>query len=83
MLREGAEKFSAARPDATVLVFSSWDVFTKALVDSAAAGVPQGDASNCDGLFVDGFHPASTLHAVVAKELLAFLAAEYMLTLGT
>ncbi|KAI0806645.1 hypothetical protein C8Q74DRAFT_1223444 [Fomes fomentarius] len=73
LLREGAEKFAAAHSDATVLIFSSWDVFTKVLADPTVAGLPQGDATDRGALFVDGFHPASTLHAVIAKALLVFL----------
>ena len=74
MLREGAEKFSAARPDATVLVFSSWDVFTRVLSNPRLAGYEEGDELDRKTLFVDGFHPATAFHAVIAKEMLEFLA---------
>ncbi|EIW61098.1 uncharacterized protein TRAVEDRAFT_28408 [Trametes versicolor FP-101664 SS1] len=72
LLRSGAEAFSAAHPDATVLLFSSWDLFTRVLSDPLAAGVAH-EAATRAALFADGFLPSSAMHAVIAREILAFL----------
>lgn len=72
LLRAGAEAFSTAHPDATVLLFSSWDLFTHVLSDPLSAGVAH-EAATQAALFADGFHPSSAMHAVIAREILAFL----------
>ena len=71
MLREYAEKFSAAHPDATVLIFSSWDVFSRVLADPTSGGFVEGFERAA--LFVDGFHPSSEFHAVFAREFLTYV----------
>ncbi|KAI0328039.1 hypothetical protein GY45DRAFT_1033733 [Cubamyces sp. BRFM 1775] len=72
LLREGAKAFIGAHPDATVFVFSSWDLFTRILADPQSYGLQCEDRSRST-LFVDGFHPTSAVHAIIAKELLSFL----------
>ena len=71
MLREHAEKFSSAHPDATVLIFSSWEVFSRVLADPTSCGFAQGVERAA--LFVDDFHPSSEFHAVFAREFLTYV----------
>ncbi|KAI0737403.1 hypothetical protein C8Q80DRAFT_1243316 [Daedaleopsis nitida] len=73
LLRQHAEMFSSAHPDATVLLFSSWEVFTRILEHPRSSGAAEADELDRDALFVDGFHPSSALHAVIAKEFHQFL----------
>ncbi|RPD55367.1 hypothetical protein L226DRAFT_491896 [Lentinus tigrinus ALCF2SS1-7] len=70
MLRRRAEQFSEAHQDATVLVFSSWDLFNRVLSDPHSVGLPQ--STDWETLFVDGFHPSSVLHRIVSQEILEF-----------
>ncbi|KAI0648565.1 hypothetical protein C8Q79DRAFT_905431 [Trametes meyenii] len=70
LLCKGAKAFSSAHSDAMVAVFSSWDLFTRILADPSSFRLV---ASTRDALFVDGFHPSSAVHTVVAREVLAFL----------
>lgn len=72
-LRQHAKMFSTAHPDATVFLFSSWEVFTRVLEQPRLAGAAEANERDRDALFVDGFHPSSALHAVIAKELYQFL----------
>ncbi|KAI0628908.1 hypothetical protein C8Q77DRAFT_1076590 [Trametes polyzona] len=72
LLREGARTFSAAHPDATVFLFSSWELFTRIRANPSLVG-PTAEGGIADKLFVDGFHLSSAVHAVIAREFLAFL----------
>ena len=72
MLREFASNFVTEHPDATVLIFSAFGVFSRLLSGSPSTGdADQG--SDHTTLFVDGFHPASQVHAALAKEMYEFL----------
>ena len=66
LLEENATKFCAAHPDASVFIFSSWEVFTRHLEEAETSEAR-------DALFVDGFHPGTHLHGVIANELQSFL----------
>ncbi|KAI0823771.1 hypothetical protein BC628DRAFT_1420508 [Trametes gibbosa] len=70
VLRSGAEAFKAAHSDATIFVFSSWGLFTCLHSES---GPVANKADEWSARFVDGFHPSSDMHAIIARELLAFL----------
>lgn len=73
-LSEAAAKFAAEHTDATVLVWSSWRLFSDILTNPAAYGFPQEDAAKEEGaIFEDGLHPTSAVHRVIAQELLEFL----------
>ena len=68
MLRARAEAFSAARQDATVLIFSSWDVFSRIL--SGPPPSPSTEtARSYKKLFVNGCHTSSHTHAFIATDL--------------
>ncbi|TFK80507.1 carbohydrate esterase family 16 protein [Polyporus arcularius HHB13444] len=69
MLRQRALQFSEAHADATVLIFSSCDLFTRVLSDPSYAEGTERQTL----LFVDGFHPSSILHQMLSTELLAYL----------
>ena len=72
MLREFASKFVTEHPDAAVFIFSAFGVFSRLLSGSPSTGdADQG--SDHTTLFVDGFHPASQVHAALAKEMYDFL----------
>ena len=71
MLREFASKFVTEHPDVTVFIFSTFEVFSRLLSGSRSTGdTDQG--SDHTTLFVDGFHPASQVHAMLAKEMCNF-----------
>ncbi|KAH9885120.1 hypothetical protein C8Q73DRAFT_660241, partial [Cubamyces lactineus] len=72
LLRSGAKAFIDAHLDATVFIFSSWDIFTRILANPQSYGLTCEGESRC-ALFVDGFHPASAVHATIAKEFLSSL----------
>ena len=72
LLRSGAKAFIDAHPDATVFMFSSWDIFTRILADPQSYGLTCEGEPRC-ALFVDGFHPASAVYATIAKEFLSSL----------
>ena len=71
MLWEYASKFITEHPDVTVFIFSASEVFSRLLPGSRSMGdTDQGP--NHTTLFVDGFHPASQVHAALAKEMYDF-----------
>ena len=71
MLREYASKFITEHPDVTVFIFSASEVFSRLLSGSRSTrDTDQG--SDHTTLFVDGFHPASQVHAALAKEMYDF-----------
>ena len=72
MLKENAEAFCARHPEATVIIFSSWAVFSQVSTSSSLGGLRMGDASY-ESLFVDGFHPSSVFHSVIAQDIEEFL----------
>ncbi|KAI0657084.1 hypothetical protein C8Q70DRAFT_1046356 [Cubamyces menziesii] len=72
LLREGAKAFIDAHPDATIFIFSSWNLFLRILADPLSYGLPC-EGKSRSALFVDGFHPTSAVHAIIAKELLSSL----------
>ncbi|KAH9857423.1 hypothetical protein C2E23DRAFT_927391 [Lenzites betulinus] len=73
-LNEAAREFSAEHSDATVLLWSSWQFFTKLLAAPEEFGFHQDDVRQEEGpIFVDGLHPTSAVHSMIAQDLLKFL----------
>ncbi|KAI0648557.1 hypothetical protein C8Q79DRAFT_906407 [Trametes meyenii] len=73
-LFDAAEKFSADHADATVLVWSSWKLFTELLTSPQSYGFGEGEAVKEEGdIFEDGLHPSTQVHRLVAKRLFEFL----------
>ena len=70
-LQKSVGLFAEAHPDATVFIFSAFEVFSRLLSGSRSMGdADQG--SDHTTTFVDGFHPASQVHAALAKEMYNF-----------
>ncbi|TFK81887.1 carbohydrate esterase family 16 protein [Polyporus arcularius HHB13444] len=73
-LGEAARAFAAAHPDATVLIWSSWHLFSRMFNDPESFGFREEDpAEDEGGIFVDGLHPTSAVHAIIAAQILDFL----------
>jgi len=70
-LNERAQQFAATHADATVMIFSSWDTFSRILDDPASYGF---DASEkFGGIWVDQLHPTTKVHDILAREISEFL----------
>ncbi|KAI0697108.1 hypothetical protein C8T65DRAFT_743346 [Cerioporus squamosus] len=73
-LGEAARAFAAAHPDATVLIWSSWHLFSQIYSDPESFGFREQDLVDDEGgIFVDGLHPTSAVHGIVAAQILDFL----------
>ncbi|THH03688.1 hypothetical protein EW145_g6088 [Phellinidium pouzarii] len=60
MLRASASAFAAAHADATVLVFSAWNLFDAVLDAPVAHGFAMGDSGRiAGGIWVDRLHPST------------------------
>ncbi|KAF8845606.1 hypothetical protein BDN67DRAFT_993291 [Paxillus ammoniavirescens] len=70
-LNERAQQFAAKHADASVMIFSSWDTFSRILDDPASYGF---DASEkFGGIWVDQLHPTTKVHDILAREISKFL----------
>ncbi|KZT70157.1 carbohydrate esterase family 16 protein [Daedalea quercina L-15889] len=73
-MRIEAEEFAASHDEATVLLYSSWAIFTKVLDDPVAFGFAKDDVQKPAGsIWVDRLHPTSKMHDVVAYDMAKFL----------
>lgn len=73
-LREGLGGFRRKFIDASVLLFSSWDIFTRILDSPETFGFPATDVCKAGGaIWVDQLHPTSAVHAIIAKDVMEFL----------
>ncbi|KAK7042468.1 thermolabile hemolysin [Favolaschia claudopus] len=73
-LNEAANQFSAAHPDATVMIYSSWDTFNALFDNPVAHGFPAEDTKRAGkSMWVDHLHPTSKVHDFVARDLANFL----------
>ncbi|KAJ6536014.1 hypothetical protein DFH09DRAFT_1324842 [Mycena vulgaris] len=76
-LRKAAALFATAHPDATVMIYSSWDTFNTLLDDPAAHGFPAEDVRKGGAsIWYDFLHPTSKVHDFVARDMSAFLCAQ-------
>jgi len=76
-LEKAAALFATAHPDATVMIYSSWDTFNSLLDDPAAHGFPVEDVRKANAsIWVDHLHPTSRVHDLVARDMSAFLKAQ-------
>ena len=74
MLPALATTFAKAHPESTVLVYSSYDAFTRVLDNPTEYGFNPDDEFKARGsIWYDQIHPTSKMHDEVAKDLLAFL----------
>lgn len=82
LARQLAEWKRDGRADAMVFLYSAYDTFSRILDDPVSHGFTAEDARRQRGaLFVDGLHPTSAVHKIVAQhvgELLDSATAETM-----
>ncbi|KDQ29860.1 carbohydrate esterase family 16 protein [Pleurotus ostreatus PC15] len=74
LLEDGAASFATANPEATVMIFSAWDLFHDVMdnPDKYGFGAEKG-GSGVSGFLVDGLHPTSKMHNIIAREASIFL----------
>lgn len=73
-LRSSATRFAGDNPGVTVLVYSSYETFTRVLDDPASCGFRPEDVQKAAGsIWVDHVHPTSKMHDEIAKDMLSFL----------
>jgi phospholipase/lecithinase/hemolysin len=76
-LRRGFANFATTHPDATVMLFSAWDTFTRILTDPARYGFNPADITIQGGsIWFDFMHPTSRVHDILAGEIAQFLASQ-------
>jgi phospholipase/lecithinase/hemolysin len=76
-LGKAVHRFSAAHRDASVMIYSSWDIFTQVLDDPVRYGFSTEDVRKKGGaIWVDHLHPTSKMHDIIACGLARFLNAQ-------
>ncbi|KAI0307236.1 hypothetical protein B0F90DRAFT_1622154 [Multifurca ochricompacta] len=76
-LRRGLATFTSRYPDATVMVFSAWETFSRILSDPARYGFNPADRNTQGGsIWFDFMHPTSRVHNILAGEIAQFLASQ-------
>ena len=74
-LGRGVSAFALRHPDATVMLFSAWDIFSRILSDPARYGFNPADRHTQGGsIWFDFMHPTSRVHSILAGEIAQFLA---------
>ncbi|KAI0311965.1 SGNH hydrolase-type esterase domain-containing protein [Amylostereum chailletii] len=69
-LRKAMHDFTAAHADATVLLFSSWNTFTRVLDNPAAYGLNPHDVRTQGGsIWFDYMHPSSRFLKIIAYDI--------------
>ena len=70
-------KFTTAHPDATALIFSAYDTFSRVVASPAGYGFDEEEAHEAGGsIWFDHLHPTSAMHAIIAGEIADFLMAQ-------
>lgn len=73
-LSNEAQRFGKDHPDATVLVFSSFEAFDDVLNKAEELGFDPKDIKREGGsIWMDHIHPTSKVHDQIARRLAAFL----------
>ncbi|KAJ7148724.1 hypothetical protein C8R43DRAFT_1088345 [Mycena crocata] len=76
-LKKAAALFATTHPEATVMIYSSWDTFNVLLDDPEAHGFQVQDVRKAGAsIWVDHLHPTSKVHDFVARDMSAFLCAQ-------
>ncbi|OCH86251.1 hypothetical protein OBBRIDRAFT_890618 [Obba rivulosa] len=76
-LKDTAAAFSAAHPDVTAMLYSSWDTFTRVLDNPAEHGFNPSEVRKPFGeIWLDHLHPTSAMHEWIARDLVAFFGAQ-------
>lgn len=74
-LKELSERLAVDCPDATILLFSSFEVFTDILDNPDAHGFPPNHVRKQSGaIWYDHLHPTTKVHDIVAFRMAQFLA---------
>jgi len=74
VLRMEINKFSNSYTGITTLLFPAWSVFNMVLRNPLAYDFTEEDARKAGGgIWIDSIHPTSKMHAVIAREITAFL----------
>ena len=74
ILNSYAHGFADEHNDATVLIFSAWNLFSAVLDDPLVYGFDSEDSEKVGGgVWVDGLHATTKMHKLLAGELKAFL----------
>ena len=74
ILRSDARAFINEHHDATVLIFSAWNLFTEVLDNPTAFGFNNADVQRASaGIWIDNLHPTTQMHRIIAKGLKEFL----------
>ncbi|KAF9246887.1 hypothetical protein BU15DRAFT_57848 [Melanogaster broomeanus] len=60
-----AQQFAADHADASVMIFSSWDTFTRILDDPASYGFDADEPYG--GIWVDSLHPTTKVHDILGS----------------
>jgi phospholipase/lecithinase/hemolysin len=73
-LQRGLAHFAANHPDATIMLFSAWDTFSRILSDPARYGFNPADRTVQGGsIWFDFMHPTSRVHNILAGDIAQFL----------
>ncbi|KAI0050206.1 carbohydrate esterase family 16 protein [Auriscalpium vulgare] len=73
-LRAALTSFAAAHSDATVILFSAWELFNRVLDAPGSHGFTAGDLTVKGGRFwFDHIHPTSKFHDILAREVSSLL----------
>ena len=76
-LLDNIAQFTAAHPDATVMTFSAYELFSKVFAKPADYGFDEKTAHSEGGsIFFDHLHINSRMHGVVADAIVDFLASQ-------
>lgn len=74
LLRVHASQFAQDHEDATVIIYSSWETFSRVLDHPVQYGFEAGDEKKSGGsIWVDHIHPTSKMHDELAKDVVALL----------
>ncbi|KIJ52569.1 carbohydrate esterase family 16 protein [Sphaerobolus stellatus SS14] len=73
-LRARVDEFAKSHPAATVLLYSSWSIFTQILNDPERFDFDKSDRKKAGGnIWIDHLHPTAKVHKIVAKDIAEFL----------
>ena len=74
ILQSDACGFKDEHPDASVFIFSAWNLFTDVLDDPITFGFQREDAEKAGGgIWFDRLHPTTKMHRLIAERIAEFL----------
>ncbi|KAL5529781.1 hypothetical protein ACEPAG_5768 [Sanghuangporus baumii] len=74
ILRSDARGFVDEHPDASVFIFSAWDLFSEIFDDPVSYGFEGEDVGKAGGgIWIDKIHPTEKMHKLVAERVKDFL----------